>query len=611
MYVNGHQKKYTIYSFFIEYLKPFRWQTIGLFLVGCYWALHVSLQPYVIKLIIDHVSTDPSIANLTTPALFYILLAFGFTLNFRIYDYLCLNFYPQLKANIFADGINKISHYSYGFFQHQFAGSLSDKIKNLGKGAQEMLEIFIERFFSQFLAIIIGSIVLATVHPFLSIILITWTIMLIIIGIKSTQKARLLSHELSDAFSTIFGFAVDRLSNILNVKLFNGYNYEKQQLNKKLSTTVSKDKKIRWFLLKIMLIQGLASAAMLSASLLVLIFFVQSKNITIGDFALVITLSLSFAEFIFLLAQEVTKFTEVYGMVSQGIALLNQDIEIKDAANASTLVVTQGEIKFDQVHFQYPNISPLFSNKSITLLGGQKVGLVGFSGSGKSTFVNLILRLYEINDGKILIDNQDIKKVTQASLHQSISMIPQDPILFHRSLMENICYGLFDVNADKTQQLEQVITAAKKAHAHEFIENLPLGYDTLVGERGIKLSGGQKQRIAIARAILKNAPILLMDEATSSLDSATESIIGETLTELMRGKTTVIIAHRLSTLLNMDRILVFDNGKIVEDGSHQELLDQNGQYKILWDAQIGGFIPDRPQDNNGNRSRGGSPHVND
>ncbi len=212
---------------------------------------------------------------------------------------------------------------------------------------------------------------------------------------------------------------------------------------------------------------------------------------------------------------------------------------------------------------------------------------MGYSGSGKSTFVSLILRLYEVTDGRILIDGHDIKDITEDSLRRNIALIPQDPSLFHRSIMDNIRYGRTDATD------EEVIEAAKSSHAHEFISRLPEGYQSLVGERGVKLSGGQRQRIAIARAILKKAPILILDEATSQLDSVTESYIQESFGALMQGKTTIVIAHRLSTLLHMDRILVFDKGKIVEDGTHHELLKSGGLYKTLWDAQVGGFLPDK------------------
>ena len=258
-------------------------------------------------------------------------------------------------------------------------------------------------------------------------------------------------------------------------------------------------------------------------------------------------------------------------------------LEILDKPDAVILKCNRGQITFNNVKFHYKGTEPLFQNKSIEIKAGQKVGLVGYSGGGKSTFVNLILRLYDITDGAILIDGQDIRDVTQDSLRSSIALIPQDPSLFYRSLMDNIRYGRIDATD------EEVISAAKKAHAHEFITKLSKIYDSLVGERGAQLSGGQRQRIAIARAILKNAPILILDEASSQLDSPTESLIQESLWDLSQNKTTLVIAHRLSTLLNMDRILVFDQGVIVEDGTHTELLSLNGLYRKLWDSQVGGI----------------------
>jgi len=283
----------------------------------------------------------------------------------------------------------------------------------------------------------------------------------------------------------------------------------------------------------------------------------------------------------------VDDFNQAVGKCRQSLSSLIVETEINDKPGAKELSVRKGKIVFDSVKFHYKGTEPLFQNKSVIIEADQRVGLVGYSGSGKSTFVNLILRLYDVTDGAILIDGQDIRDVTQQSLRRSIAVIPQDPSLFHRSLMENIRYG----KANATDK--EVIIAAKKAHIHESIGKLQQGYDSLVGERGIKLSGGQRQRISIARAILKNAPILILDEATSQLDSVTEALIQDSLLELMQGKTTMVVAHRLSTLLHMDRILVFDKGIIVEDGTHNTLVKKKGLYKALWDAQVGGFLPDQ------------------
>jgi ATP-binding cassette, subfamily B, bacterial len=310
------------------------------------------------------------------------------------------------------------------------------------------------------------------------------------------------------------------------------------------------------------------------------------KLVSIGDFALILGMSLEVGWVTWYSIEQLYNLDKAVGKCKQSIFSLFTPIEITDKENAKPLLVSKGQIVFSDVMFHYKGTEPLFQNKSVTIEAGQKVGLVGYSGSGKTTFVNLILRLYDITYGHIFIDDQDIKEVTQDSLRSHIAMIPQDPSLFHRTLFENIRYGKIDASDN------EVIEAAKKAHAHEFICELKEGYDSLVGERGIKLSGGQRQRIAIARAILKNAPILILDEATSQLDSVTENKIQDSLWQLMQNRTTIVIAHRLSTLLHMDRILVFDQGNIVQDGNHADLLNQEGLYKTLWDAQVGGFLPD-------------------
>lgn len=267
--------------------------------------------------------------------------------------------------------------------------------------------------------------------------------------------------------------------------------------------------------------------------------------------------------------------------------LLEQPIEITDVAHAKQLTVPRGEITFDNVRFHYADSTSdetVFKNLNLSIRAGEKVGLVGHSGGGKTTLTRLLLRFDDITGGSISVDGQDITEVTQTSLREQIAYVPQEPLLFHRTITENISYGKDNASA------EEIKKASQKAKAHEFIKALPKAYDTVVGERGVKLSGGQRQRVAIARAILKNAPILVLDEATSALDSESEKAIQDALWELMKGKTAIVIAHRLSTIQHMDRIVVLDSGKIVEQGSHAELLKQNGTYARLWKHQSGGFI---------------------
>lgn len=266
--------------------------------------------------------------------------------------------------------------------------------------------------------------------------------------------------------------------------------------------------------------------------------------------------------------------------------ILQEDPEVKDDQNASSLVITHGEVVFDDVTFAYSDNSDqtILPQLSLTIKSGEKIGLVGPSGGGKTTITKLLLRLLDIQQGSIAIDGQNISGVTQESLRNNIAYVPQEPLLFHRSLAENISYA--KPNATK----KQIIKAATDAHAHEFIQNLPQQYDTMVGERGVKLSGGQRQRVAIARAMLKDAPILILDEATSALDSENESLVQDALWKLMQNRTTIVIAHRLSTIQKMDRIIVLDEGKIAEEGSHKALLKKNGTYAKLWKHQSGGFL---------------------
>jgi len=285
------------------------------------------------------------------------------------------------------------------------------------------------------------------------------------------------------------------------------------------------------------------------------------------------------------LSRRFLEFFEYLGNITDGVGVIIRPHEVTDVAGARALAVTAGEIRFEHVDFTYPGGAEVFRDLTLTIHPGTRVGLVGFSGSGKSTFVNLILRLYDIQGGRIMIDGQDIREVTQDSLRSAIAMITQEPILFHRSLLENVRYGRLEATDDEVQD------AARRAYAHDFITSLPDGYDSLVGERGVRLSGGQRQRIAIARAILKDAPIFFLDEATSSLDSVTERQIQDAVEDLMRSRTAIVIAHRLSTIAHLDRIVVFHDGVVVEDGTHQQLLARGGHYARLWGMQAGGFLP--------------------
>jgi ATP-binding cassette subfamily B protein len=365
--------------------------------------------------------------------------------------------------------------------------------------------------------------------------------------------------------------------------------HEQRYLSHYLDQEVKAARRTFWFMERMRWFQYTATLSLQVGMIIFAASLWMQQNISVGSFAMVSSLLLLVINDVRNLTRRFLEFFEYLGNITDGVGVIIRPHEITDVPDGRALIVTAGEIRFEGVDFAYPGGLQVFRGLSLTIHPGERVGLVGFSGSGKSTFVNLILRLYDIQGGRILIDRQDIREVTQDSLRRAISMISQDPMLFHRSLGDNVRYGRLEATDTEVQD------AARRAHADEFIAALPDGYNSLVGERGVRLSGGQRQRIAIARAILKNAPIFFMDEATSSLDSVTERHIQDSIEGLMRGRTAIVIAHRLSTIAHLDRIVVFHQGAVVEDGTHAELLALDGHYARMWSMQAGGFLPEHEE----------------
>jgi ATP-binding cassette subfamily B protein len=583
----------TLFPFIWHFLREYRAAVIVyvmLAIVAGFWG------PFNSILIKQLINLLPNIATGDTSSL--ILPASLIVLNFIVFDnftwrgitYIRAKFLPVIINRIIAEIMDHCLGKSYQFYQDNLSGKIAKQITNLADGIEKLITSVAANFLRGASLLLTAFITAYFVNPIFATILVIWFIFFTSTSIWMSKKLVSLSDALASSESIVVGELVDSISNHSNVRIFSRKSYENLRMipifNKQQQTYTS----VYLYSLIMHSIQGGLIAIMMAFATYFLIDLYGKGLVTIGDFALILGLSMETGHMMWYTMSEVDEFNKAVGKCKQSLISLMIPLEIQDRPNAVILKCDRGQITFDKVKFHYKGTDPLFQNKSIEIAAGQKVGLVGYSGGGKSTFVNLILRLYDVTEGAILIDDQDIRDVTQDSLRDNIAMIPQDPSLFHRSLMENIRYGRIDTSD------EEVIEAAKKAHAHEFIEKLPEGYDSLVGERGVKLSGGQRQRIAIARAFLKNAPILILDEATSQLDSVTESLIQESLLELMHDKTTIVIAHRLSTLLYMDRILVFEQGKIVEDGTHKELLTKEGLYKTLWDAQVGGFLPDKKKE---------------
>ncbi|KTD36715.1 multidrug resistance ABC transporter ATP binding protein [Legionella nautarum] len=580
-------------SFVWHFLKPYRTVVVLyvlLALLAGFWG------PFNSLLIKSFINTLAAKTSIDLSSLYWIagLLVLNFILfdnvTWRTIGFLNYKYQAAIKNQIIKQTLEYILGASTQFFQDNLSGRISDQITTLAENIETILHRVSVDFLRGSSLLLVSFITAFYVNILFFYILLLWFIAFASFSIWMSRRLVQLSDEHASSESQLSGQLVDSLSNQANIRIFSQKAYEVERMNRFFQLVQRAFQKKEFFIVLLCCVQGGMIAVLIGLAAFTLIYLYGKGLVSIGDFALILGISMELGHMMWYTMYQVDQFNQALGKCKQSLKALAIPHDIEDKNKAIELLVTRGQIEFSKVKFHYRGGYSLFQNKSVKIAAGQKVGLVGYSGSGKSTFVNLILRLYDVVEGQILIDGQNLAEVTQESLRKAIAMIPQDPTLFHRSLMDNIRYGSLDASD------EAVIAASQKAHAHEFISLLPEGYEALVGERGVKLSGGQRQRIAIARAILKNAPILMLDEATSQLDSVTETNIQDSLWELMQGKTTLVIAHRLSTLLHMDRILVFDKGHIVEDGTHAELLNHGGLYQTLWDAQVGGFLPDKKEE---------------
>lgn len=579
------------YHFIFDILHPFRALLVVQLGIMTFWAFDLNFRPYLLKIIIDVFSefkANQPFIILLKPALCYIGMFLLVIIFHTLYDLVWINIKPPLRKAIIGSLTEKMMGHSQELFNNNLTGSLANKIRDVTKSIPDLVFVAINNFYSCFFAVIFAIINLALIHVHCAIMLTAWITVFLIGTFFLSIKTRKYSSISSEIHSNIIGRIVDVFSNILNVRLFCSAPFESDKLKKMLNQYVIADQTRDRSVLHLYIFQSLSFVIYQAACIIWLVYQFQYNGATAGDFVMILTLNSALSDLLWDVSENLSNISDHLGNIFQGLNIALTQLSVQDSSDAVPLVIKKGKIVFENVSFSYNKTNTLFNNKSITIEAGQKIGLVGYSGSGKSTFINLILRLFDVQEGQILIDGQNIKNVTQKSLHEALCLIPQDPSLFHRSLRENIHYG--KLSADENE----ILNAAQAAHTDNFIKKLPEGYNTLAGEHGALLSGGQRQRIIIARAMLKNAPILLLDEATSQMDSITEHEIQQSLWDLMQGKTTLVVAHRLSTLLNMDRILVFEKGKIVADGTHAQLLATNQLYKTLWQTQVNGFLTESP-----------------
>lgn len=547
------------------------------------------LTPYAIGQIVggvtDAINTREQIFHTVAfPLGLYIALNLGEVLFSRASASCRIIVAPRLRAQVTSELYAYLQHHSHRFLSNNFAGALASRISETSTSVNMTLWTLVFDFLPIAVTLIVSITLLWYASVPLALFTLGWALLFLSVSYYAARRCRPLAHKSAEARSITIGKVVDAVTNLASVRLFAMLGFERAYLKGFLNNEIAATRRWLWSNEKILWFQYSLALTLKVGTLLFALWLWQHDRLSVADFVMSISLSLLIINEVRNISRRFIDLFEYIGNITNGVYTIVREHEIRDHPAAKPLQVTQGCIELRDVSFSYVPGSPVFEHLNLRIEGGQRVGLVGYSGSGKSTLLNLILRLYEPQQGSILIDGQDIREVTQQSLHEQISLIPQDPGLFHRTLLENIRYGRPDANR------EEIELAARRADAHEFIERMPHQYESLVGERGVKLSGGQRQRISIARVIVKDAPILIMDEATSSLDSITEQAIQNSLNTLMQNKTVIVVAHRLSTIAHLDRILVFSQGRIIEDGSHADLLAANGAYTQLWNRQANGFL---------------------
>lgn len=574
----------TPYSFFVHIIAKHKRWAIFASLVVIVATILATSSSYLFKLIIDAVeNNDLKMALIFGLAYPFVVLIVQLLYRLSAYagGYLLAGS-NQSAANVLMEYL--LGH-SHGYFSERFAGSITNKIKNVTSAFDQMIPDILWSHLSAAVTFIVTFILIVNIDVssgFLFILLIS---VLLVVNQRLAKSKAVLSKEFAESNSLLQGYLVDVLSNVQTSRQYVQQTFEYNEFQRLTQNRFDKGVVSWLYTERMLLVNSFILFAFSSLMFWRLVTEWGAGAVSTGEFILVLALMSNITATLLFIGRAFNATARTVGELKEGLDDILIPYEIVDDLNAEALKVNDGGIAWNDVTFRFDDLA-VFENFDLTIPSKQRLGLVGSSGAGKSTFVSLLLRQHEITDGQILIGGQNIANITQDSLREAIALVPQEPALFHRTIKENIAYGKPEAT------MEEIIEVAKKAQAHDFIERLPLGYETMVGERGIKLSGGQKQRVAIARAMLKNAPILILDEATSALDSESENEIQKALHVLMEGKTVIAIAHRLSTLKEMDRIVVLNEGKLIEDGNHNSLVNNKGAYSRLWSHQAGGFIQD-------------------
>ncbi len=544
------------------------------------------LIPLIYKEIIDTVTQGggDTYERLSQLLLFLAATIVGYNIFFRVGEYSLIKSQSKIIKELYDFSFNELQKHSYVFFSNSFVGGLVAKTKRFVHSFETIHDQVVFQLWMSGVALLSSLIVLWRESVVLGVAFFVWLLFysLVVKIMVKWQVPKSLASAKADTKTT--SRYADIVTNILTVKMF-GSGKKEEESFKEVTTNEEEKRTAAWMQQNFW--NSMIQSLTIGVFNIVIIWFVINlwKNgvVPTGTIVLVQVYVLTSFNIVWGMSRSIIRTSTAVADAAEMIKIFNKEPDVKDPEEPQQLIVKEGRIDFKKVSFEYKDGEDVFNELDLSIKPGEKVALVGYSGAGKTTVVKLLLRFLDIDSGVIEIDGQDISKVAQDDLRKNIAYVPQEPSLFHRSIKENIGYGKDDAT------FENIIAAAKKAEAHDFIEKLKKGYDSLVGERGVKLSGGERQRVAIARAILKDAQIVILDEATSSLDSLAEEKIQKALADLMKDKTTIVIAHRLSTVKKMDRIIVFDDGNIVESGTHDELLEKGRVYYNLWQSQIGGF----------------------
>ncbi|MFT6829515.1 MAG: ATP-binding cassette subfamily B protein [Candidatus Paceibacteria bacterium] len=574
--------------YFLPFLTKYKYSVIATFIFyGIVIFLSAVITPLIYKNIIDSLSVaDPNQALIRLFIILVVTRLFIFVFR-RVGDHIIVGFQTKAIRDIYNFSLNKILEHSYLFFVNNFVGSLVTKTKRFTRAFEEIFDTILFRFYFTAIYLVGMFVVLIRENTLLGSIFLIWVLTYLFVILLLNKKKIPLNLLSAKEDSKVSGAVSDIVTNIFNIKIFSA----RSQEEKYFENVVDGDYRMRdkkWkFDNQIWMIQGGMILVFELAGMGTALWLWSQGTLSTGTIVLLQIYIGLLGRYLWDLGKSIISFTTYISDSVEFVDIIDQKITVVDVENPLDPMMNNGNLNLEDVSFTYPQGDHVFEKFNLHIARGQSVGVVGKSGSGKTTLTKILLRFYDVDAGEITIDGQNIAKVKQDDLRKAIAYIPQETILFHRSIYENIAYGNPHANHD------EVMEASVSAHVDEFVQNLESGYETAVGERGIKLSGGQRQRIGIARAMLKKgAPILVLDEATSSLDSMSEGFIQESFEKLSKNRTTIVIAHRLSTIQKMDRIIVMEHGRIIEDGSHLELLKKNGHYAELWNSQVNGFIPE-------------------